>query len=302
MNGILPLWKPRGYTSHDCVMRVRRLYKMKKVGHTGTLDPEAVGVLPICLGEATKIVPFLVNTEKVYIAELSLGSSTDTEDAQGKIVETKEVINQPNDLEIDEVLKTFTGTIEQVPPMYSAVKVNGKKLYEYARENKEVERPIRTVTIHKLERISSINDKANHFKLKIICSKGTYIRTLCVDIGKALGFPAHMSDLTRIKTGEFTAEKSFTLEEIENTEKNEPIESLEKYLSSLEKGITHLYKHEVDENTKIRVSYGQKLPRPKEFPEMEPVVITYKGQLLAIYQVHPENELEIKPVRVFNKE
>lgn len=302
MNGILPLWKPRGYTSHDCVMRVRRLYKMKKVGHTGTLDPEAVGVLPICLGEATKIVPFLVNTEKVYIAELSLGSSTDTEDAQGKIVETKEVINQPNDLEIDEVLKTFTGTIEQVPPMYSAVKVNGKKLYEYARENKEVERPIRTVTIHKLERISSINDKANHFKLKIICSKGTYIRTLCVDIGKALGFPAHMSDLTRIKTGEFTAEKSFTLEEIENTEKNEPIEILEKYLSPLEKGITHLYKHEVDENTKIRVSYGQKLPRPKEFPEMEPVVITYKGQLLAIYQVHPENELEIKPVRVFNKE
>lgn len=300
MNGILPLWKPRGYTSHDCVMRVRRIYKMKKVGHTGTLDPEAEGLLPICLGEATKITPFLVDTEKVYIAELSLGSSTDTEDAHGMIIETKKVEIKPTDIEIDDVLNQFTGEIKQTPPMYSAVKVNGKKLYEYARANETVERPIRNVTIHRLERMNSSLEKINHFKLKIICSKGTYIRTLCVDIGKALGFPAHMSNLIRIKTGEFTKNQSVSFEDLENVQKMNDQDFLEGFLCPLEMGITHLQKYEVDEEMQVRVSYGQKLPRPEEFKADNPVAMTYKNHLLAIYQVHPENELAIKPVRVFN--
>src|SRR5699024_11128015 len=134
MNGILPLWKPKGMTSHDCVVKIRKLFRRKKVGHTGTLDPEVEGVLPICLGQGTKIVPFLTDTKKTYEAKIMLGTATDTEDSEGEDIEREEILTIPTEVEIKRVLDSFRGKITQIPPMYSAVKVNGKKLYEYARD------------------------------------------------------------------------------------------------------------------------------------------------------------------------
>src|SRR5690625_5018629 len=143
MDGIIPLWKPKGMTSHDCVAKIRRIYGTRKVGHTGTLDPMVEGVLPICINRATKIVPYLTAMSKTYDAEIKLGTATETEDAQGEIVEQKNVSHPPNLSEIDDVLQSFQGTIIQIPPMYSAVRVKGKRLYEYARAKEIVERPKR---------------------------------------------------------------------------------------------------------------------------------------------------------------
>ncbi|WP_085992374.1 tRNA pseudouridine(55) synthase TruB [Oceanobacillus senegalensis] len=294
MDGILPLWKPRGMTSHDCVMKCRKLYNTKKVGHTGTLDPEVDGVLPICIGQATKIVPFLTDTKKTYIAEVKIGIATDTEDAHGNIMEEKVVKESPSKKIIEKVLNRFTGTITQVPPMYSAVKVNGKKLYEYARENKTVERPKREVTIYELD-LLAVHESS--FQVRVVCSKGTYIRTLCVDIGKQLGYPAHMSNLTRIKTAAFSKKNSVTFDTIEEKVKKNEQEQL---LLPIVKGLDHLDKLLVDEKTKIKVLNGQKLPKPVRKITTDPFLMMYDEKLLAIYQNHPENMDQIKPVRVFN--
>ncbi|RKQ37525.1 tRNA pseudouridine(55) synthase TruB [Oceanobacillus halophilus] len=294
MDGILPLWKPRGMTSHDCVMKCRRLFKTKKVGHTGTLDPEVEGVLPICIGQATKIVPFLTNTKKTYITEVKLGTATDTEDAQGSVIDEKKVCQLPSDEVIREVLEDFTGTITQIPPMYSAVKVNGKKLYEYARENKTVERPKRQVTIYEIELLSLGIDS---FRLKVVCSKGTYIRTLCVDIGKKLGYPAHMSDLTRIETASFSEKNSVDFATIEEAVK---VNNQNQLLFPIVKGVEHLGRLKVDEKTKAQILNGQKLSRPEEIVKPDPFAVIHEEQLLAIYQIHPENKEQIKPIRVFN--
>ncbi|SHF52598.1 tRNA pseudouridine(55) synthase TruB [Ornithinibacillus halophilus] len=296
MNGILPLWKPRGMTSHDCVVKIRRLYKTKKVGHTGTLDPEVEGVLPICIGQATKIVPFLTDTKKTYIGEVTLGKSTTTEDDQGESVELKQVDKVFSKQEIENVLKSFEGTITQIPPMYSAVKVNGKKLYEYARNNETVERPKREVTIYDLM-LLSLDSEQHRVKLQVVCSKGTYIRTLCVDIGKKLGFPAHMSDLIRTQTGSIEKEDTFDFRTIEKAVENGKEKDL---LLPLVRGIDHLDILSVDEATKNRVIVGQKLERPNKVFTTDPFVVMYEQQLLAIYQIHPEKPNQIKPVRVFN--
>ncbi|WP_100010921.1 tRNA pseudouridine(55) synthase TruB [Lentibacillus sediminis] len=296
MNGILPLWKPKGMTSHDCVMRVRRLYKTKKCGHTGTLDPEAEGMLPICLGQATKIVPFLVDTKKTYLAEVSLGAATDTEDGQGQVVEQKPVTSFPPHEEIDHVLQSFKGTLLQTPPMYSAVKVKGKKLYEYARENKEVERPVREVTIHDI-RLLSGKAGENCFKIEVVCSKGTYIRTLCADIGKRLGYPAHMADLTRTQTASFSEETAVDFETIEAAADAGQAEQL---LVPLTAGLGHMDKLEVDSETKMKVKNGRKLPQTlAQHMKTDPFMVLHEKELLAIYQTHPEKHGQIKPVRVF---
>ncbi len=297
MDGILPLWKPKGFTSHDCVMKCRRYFKTKKVGHTGTLDPEVEGVLPICIGQATKIVPFLTDTRKTYIAELKLGSATVTEDAHGSVVEQKEINSMPSEAEINSVIQSFKGKIVQTPPMYSAVKVNGKKLYEYARANEEVERPKREVMIYELDKLSY--DPSNYtIRMKIVCSKGTYIRTLCVDIGKELGFPAHMSSLVRTETGSFSEKNTVTFATIEEAiERNEQSQLLKPIIE----GINHLDILPVDEETKNKVMNGQKLPRPEMKLDTDPFVVMHHGKLLAIYQQHPEKAEQIKPVRVFSE-
>ena len=297
MDGILPLWKPKGWTSHDCVMKVRKLYKTKKVGHTGTLDPEVEGVLPICIGQATKIVQFLTDTTKIYRAELTLGSTTETEDAFGAIIENVKVDKFPSQQKIENVLESFMGEITQVPPMYSAVKVAGKKLYEYARANQTVERPKRKVVIHSIKLLTT-NQDSNVIKFEVTCSKGTYIRTLCVDIGKELGYPAHMSHLVREQTGSIKRKDTVNFETIEAACLNGSEQEL---LLPITDGLTHIETLQVNKETAIKVLNGQKLIRPEQILERKPIKVMYGNKLLAIYQVHPEKENEIKPIRVFSE-
>ena len=214
MDGIILVNKPSGMTSHDVVNKLRRILKTKKVGHCGTLDPDATGVLVVCVNKATKVLQFLTSESKEYVATLSLGTSTDTYDASGKIIETKEFHALDNN-EIVACFNNFIGSQEQKPPIYSAIKVNGKKLYEYARAGEQVEVPTRSVTVNHLEILQIEN---NLIKFKVGCSKGTYIRSLCYDLAKALGYPGHMKDLIRTKSGNFSLENCFTLEQIENGE------------------------------------------------------------------------------------
>lgn len=296
MNGILPLWKPRGLTSHDCVMKVRKLFKMKKVGHTGTLDPEVEGVLPICLGEATKIIPYLEG-KKIYVAQVYLGKATETEDQTGKIISEKTVDDLPSDKEINDVLKQFLGKIIQIPPMYSAVKVKGKRLYEYARANIEVERPKREVIIYNISRLNDhlIHISRNEFRFKVTCSKGTYIRTLCVDIGKKLGYPAHMSYLKRTESDGFTEKDAVTFSRIKQAVTHNEQSEL---LHPIDSGLRHLDVIQVDKDLKSRVLNGQKLKSQNLNFKTDPFLIKYKEDVLAIYKT--ENESIIRPARVFN--
>ncbi|MFD1360378.1 tRNA pseudouridine(55) synthase TruB [Lentibacillus salinarum] len=296
MNGILPLWKPKGMTSHDCVMKVRRLFQIKKAGHTGTLDPEAEGVLPICLGQATKIVPFLTDTTKTYITEVTLGTATETEDSHGAVVEMSQVTNPPSQQEIKNVLQLFRGHITQVPPMYSAIKVNGKKLYEYARNNESVERPKRRVVIHQLETLQT-GSPANRFWLEVVCSKGTYIRTLCVDIGNQLGYPAHMSALYRTATGPIRKKDTVTFSDIKQAV---TLNSQAQLLMSMGSCLTQMPRTTVNDNTRKRVFHGQKLPKPAHLPETDPFLVMFDEHVIAIYETDPKNNHVMKPVRVFH--
>lgn len=221
MNGIIIIDKPMGRTSHDMVYVMRKLTGIKKVGHTGTLDPMATGVLPVCIGNATKVADMLTLSDKRYIAELVLGRTTDTQDADGKVLTECEV--NCTEEEIRAAVMSFVGEFEQVPPMYSAIKQNGKKLYELARQGIEVERKSRRITIHSID-ILKID--GNHVTIDVSCSKGTYIRTLCEDIGKKLGVGAYMNTLRRTKTGPFSIEESYTVEDVEKLKENGQLESV----------------------------------------------------------------------------
>ncbi len=212
MNGVININKPLGMTSHDVVYRLRRLLSVKKIGHTGTLDPDATGVLPMCIGRATKVADMLTAKDKQYIAEVTLGSATDTLDASGTVTEMTDVNVGAED--IRRTVAEFIGDIEQIPPMYSAIKVDGKKLYELARNGVEVEREPRQVRIDNIE-ILKFDLENKKFSIRVDCSKGTYIRTLCDDIGRKLGCFAHMSGLERTKSGIFDISEAYTLEEVE---------------------------------------------------------------------------------------
>lgn len=209
MNGIINILKPPGMTSHDVVNILRGILKTKKIGHTGTLDPDAIGVLPICVGKATKAVEYLTDKKKKYRAELILGTETDTQDSSGKVVSEKPV--NVSKEQLVRALNDFVGKIKQVPPMYSAVKINGKKLYELARKGLEVERPEREIEIFS---ISLLSYKENTAVIDVECSKGTYIRTLCSDMGSKLGCGAHMGSLLRLQSGMFDISSCVTLDEI----------------------------------------------------------------------------------------
>lgn len=300
MNGIVPLWKPKGMTSHDCVIRLRRIFATKKVGHTGTLDPEVEGVLPICIGEATKIVPYLTDTQKAYQAEIALGIATDTEDQTGTVIESLPVEERLTEDKIINVLNRFKGEIDQLTPLYSAVKVNGKKLYQYARENQPVERPMRKVTIHSIhyqaDSLTFADDLAK-FSITTTVSKGTYIRTLAVDIGAALGYPAHMSHLVRTATADFNQTNAITFDRLKSLKQSNQLTSI---LVPIEAGLTHLPSYQVNQELAMKVSYGQKLARPDNWQENQPYRLEFKQRTLAIYQVHPEKPDQIKPLRVFN--
>ncbi len=217
MDGIINVNKPLGITSHDVVYRLRRILGIKKIGHTGTLDPDAEGVLPMCIGRGTKLAEELTAKEKQYLAELTLGIVTDTQDISGEVLKRNEV--SLSEEEIRDAIMSFIGDIEQIPPMYSAIKVDGKKLYELAREGKTVELAPRPVTIFGID-IQSVDLESGKISFLVDCSKGTYIRTLCHDIGKKLGCGGVMSALKRTRLGDFKIEDAFTLEEIEEKAKN----------------------------------------------------------------------------------
>ena len=213
MDGIINVYKEKGFTSHDVVAKLRGSLHQKKIGHTGTLDPEAVGVLPVCLGKATKVCDLLTNKDKTYRAVCRLGVSTDTQDMTGRILQRGD-FSRVTQERLKEVLESFIGDQLQVPPMYSALKINGKKLYELAREGKTVERKPRPIRIHSINLIE-YRQMEGLFTMDVTCSKGTYIRTLCHDIGEKLGCFGAMESLQRTRVGVFTLENALTLEQIE---------------------------------------------------------------------------------------
>ena len=208
-DAIINIYKEKGFTSHDVVNIVRGLTKCK-AGHTGTLDPDATGVLPVCIGRATKIADYIMADDKEYIADVILGAATDTQDASGEILERKAFLGDLSN--VNSAIKNFIGQVEQIPPMYSALKVGGKKLYEYARQGETVERKARRVTIHEIEVLEA--DLPASFKIRVKCSKGTYIRTLCADLGAALGTAAHMGDLLRSRSGSFHVDDAVKLADL----------------------------------------------------------------------------------------
>lgn len=214
INGIINVYKERGYTSHDVVARLRGIFKQKKIGHTGTLDPEAEGVLPVCLGNGTKLCDMLTEKKKEYIAEFLFGITTDTQDMTGTVLSERAVT--VTEEEAAACILGFRGEYEQIPPMYSACKVNGKRLYELAREGKEVPRKARRVTIYELEILSMALPLV---KIRVLCSKGTYIRTLCHDIGEKLGCGGTMKSLLRTKVDRFSLSGARRLSEIETAVK-----------------------------------------------------------------------------------
>ena len=235
INGVINIYKIKGFTSHDVVAKLRGILKQKKIGHTGTLDPDATGVLPVCLGSATKLCDMLTDKEKEYIAKVQLGVTTDTQDMTGTVLTKSDVLVTEED--VREAVLSFIGCYEQVPPMYSALKVNGKKLYELAREGKEVERKARPVTIHYIE-ILEMN--LPQLTIKVGCSKGTYIRTLCHDLGEKLGCGAAMAALERTKSGQFTLDTALTLAELEEKLKSAR-EQREEAISSIVIPVDHMF-------------------------------------------------------------
>lgn len=218
MDGILIVSKPKQYTSHDVVAKVKKICK-EKVGHTGTLDPMATGVLPLLLGQGTKLSKYLINHDKIYIATIQLGQKTDTLDSEGNIIGERNVdLSTLSKENVQQVLETLKGKQIQTPPMYSAIKVNGKKLYEYARKGVEVEVPKREIEIYNIQ---LLNIKNETIEFKVHCSKGTYIRTLCETIAEKLGTIGYMKELNRTQVGQFALEQAVTIEDIEQNENNE---------------------------------------------------------------------------------
>lgn len=217
-NGIINIYKEAGFTSHDVVAKMRGILKQKKIGHTGTLDPEAVGVLPVCLGSGTKLCGVLTDHSKEYEAVLLLGVATDTQDTTGTVLRECDVLCGED--EVRNAVMSFVGEYDQIPPMYSALKVDGKKLYELARAGKEVERAARRVVIENIV-IEKID--LPRVTMKVACSKGTYIRTLCHDIGETLGCGGAMESLKRTRVGQFTAETAITLSQLESLRDSEKV-------------------------------------------------------------------------------
>ncbi len=282
MNGILLVNKPIGFTSRDVVNKLTKILKTKKIGHTGTLDPIATGVLVVCVGNTTKLCELLTSEYKEYEATIKLGIKTDTLDTTGTIIEKKEFNIDEN--QIKEVLNSFLGESIQTTPIYSAVRVNGKKLYEYAREGKEVELPKREINITNIELISYSNDE---IIFKTTVSKGTYIRALIDDICTKLNTVGAMSSLIRTKQGIFNIEDSYTLEEIESG--NEKILPIEEALTTIEN-------IDITEEQYNKIKNGAIIN--KEFKE-DIACLKYENKIVAIYKTYEKDNLLAKPYKMF---
>lgn len=252
MNGIINFFKPRGMTSHDAVNFFRRLLNIKKIGHSGTLDPNATGVLPICIGRATRVSEYFNEMDKVYIGELTLGMRTDTQDIDGKTLEiSKKRVSQE---EIYFSFNKFRGQINQIPPMYSALKHKGKKLYQLAREGKTVDRKARAINIKDLRILNNYNNEEIIFYTR--CSSGTYIRTLCDDIGEDLSTYGFMSYLIRVGVGDFKIENSYSMDFLNSLSREEIL----KLLEPMDLALTHLDKIVVESHLHSKLINGVKIP------------------------------------------
>ena len=292
--GILPIYKQRGITSHDVVFKARKILKMKKIGHAGTLDPEVDGVLLLLLGGATKVSDYAMDLGKSYRAEVCLGIKTTTEDLTGEVLEESNV----SDIDINkikDVLQTLIGEIEQTPPIYSAVKVKGKKLYEYARAGKfDVKIPSRKVNIYDVEFIEGSDyyrDNKFYFSINISCGKGTYVRTIATDIGEKLNLPSTMSKLTRTRSGKIELDNCLTLSEVEQLlEKNK----LEEKLLKKEYALEEYQFVEIPKFRAQQVMNGLRF-RKNQFPDYDftdGIVFTYENEAIAIYYLkNPDDEL-----------
>lgn len=280
MFGFLNIYKPKGKTSHDVVAYLRRVTGIKQIGHTGTLDPFAEGVLPVCIGKATRLIEYM-NDDKAYIGTVQLGKSTTTYDIEGEIVNTSDKKVSTN--QIEQALKNFRGEIEQIPPIYSAIKVNGKKLYEYARKGEDIEIKPRKVNIKELKILNFNNE---NLELYIECSKGTYIRAIANDLGEKLGTFGHLTKLVRVKAGDFLLQNSVKLDDLNTKEavNNHLICPLDKL---------NYPRYELNDEQKEKVSHGMAL----SFNSAEGIVIlTYKDSLAAVAKSVKNN---LKCLKVF---
>jgi len=314
MDGILIIDKPEGWTSHDVVARLRRVLKTKRIGHTGTLDPFATGVLVMLVGKATRLAQFLDKDGKEYEAVVRFGYETDTGDRTGqesKVPDKSQVqgprskVEEPSVLleKVRNILPKFTGEIEQVPPMYSAKKVAGKKLYELARKGVEIERKAVKVTIEKLEVLEPSSDLGPwtldsglptwDLGLTVACSAGTYIRTLAEDIGRAVGTGAHLAELRRTRAGRFKLERAVTLEELE------ALENPAEILVSMNESVSHLPEIKLDDDELVKIRNGVKIPARIDTPGVQIVRLTAAGDELIAMGFHDENERVIRPRLVF---
>lgn len=301
MNGILNVYKEAGWTSFDVVAKLRGILKTKKIGHGGTLDPQVTGVLPVAVGKATRLLEYMEEAGKVYEGEVTIGFSTETEDAEGEVLETTPVPSTLSDEEIDEVMTHFVGEIQQVPPMYSAVKVKGKRLYEYARAGETVERPKRKVTIKSFVRTSPVTFEENcaRFTFRVACSKGTYIRTLAVDLSHTLGYAGHMSKLQRTAANGLNIDQALTLEEVEAMVL---ADKLDEILQPNEVAVSDLPRIDVTDEQAAAVRVGKKFEETEfaKLGEGKRFAFFYQEQLIAVYMRHPEKPGILKPNKVIN--
>ena len=294
VHGVFLLDKPQGMSSNDIMQKVKRLFQANKAGHTGALDPLATGMLPICLGEATKFSQFLLDSDKRYFVTAKLGERTDTSDAEGQVVETREV----NVLEADilAALPQFRGDILQVPTMFSALKHNGKPLYEYARKGITVEREARPITIFELK---FVKYQAPYLSLEVHCSKGTYIRTLVDDLGEVLGCGAHVSVLRRLAVGDYPVEEMMPIEELQLLAESFPQQELDRLLLPMDTAVASLPQINLDESQTKAVKFGQRV----KFENGEQVyglvrLFSNTQQFLGVAEITEDNV--IRPNRMVN--
>lgn len=281
--GFLNVYKPKGMTSHDVVAKIRKVLHIKQVGHTGTLDPFATGVLPIAIGKATKLIEYL-GDDKEYIATVQFGKTTDTYDLEGEV--TNSYDKKVTEAEVIEALKSFEGEISQIPPIYSAIKVNGKKLYDYARAGEQIEIKSRQVTIFKIE-LKEFNYEEQNAKVLVACSKGTYIRSIAYDLGQQLECGGYLTALERTKAGDFMLENTFGLDELSET--GEVYKALVNPLDVIDKP-----RYELSEFDKERVSHGMWINN-QGFKNSDIVFLVYSGRIYAIGMVE-QNKILVKKV------
>ncbi|USS89567.1 tRNA pseudouridine(55) synthase TruB [Fructilactobacillus cliffordii] len=302
INGIIPLYKPLGLTSFGCVSKIRGIVHQKKVGHSGTLDPNVDGVLPICLGNGTKVVDYLMATGKTYRGAITLGFATTTEDLDGEIVAEQHDFKPLTDAQIKTGLTHFIGSHIQTPPMYSAVKVNGRRLYDYARHGETVKRPQRTIRVTDFyqigESIVDWNAGTQTIFFEVDCGKGTYVRTLAVDFGRYFGLPAVMSQLTRIASGGFDIQQTVALETLEDAQQ---AGQLDQFVYPIDHAL-HAFAHvDLTAEQWMQVQHGAFLPASDLQTTEAEIVLRYNSSDKALYY-YDESHQRYKPQKMFSLE